>query len=38
MTKPLQAHDSGFGDVMHDDETGEDWCEDYCIEKGLCRD
>lgn len=37
MTKPLRAYDSSLGDVMHDDKTGENWCEDYCIEKELVQ-
>ncbi|PBK72029.1 hypothetical protein ARMSODRAFT_932387 [Armillaria solidipes] len=35
MTEPLPVHGSCPGSVKHDDETGEDWCEEPCIEKGL---
>ncbi|SJL17276.1 uncharacterized protein ARMOST_20823 [Armillaria ostoyae] len=37
MTEPLPVHGSCPGSVQHDDETGEDWCEEPCIEKGLVR-
>ncbi|KAK0209646.1 hypothetical protein IW262DRAFT_1468572 [Armillaria fumosa] len=35
MTEPLPVHGSCVGSVKHDDKTGEDWCEEPCIEKGL---
>ncbi|KAK0435878.1 hypothetical protein EV421DRAFT_1908380 [Armillaria borealis] len=36
MTESL-LYGSCFGYVEHNDETGEDWCEMFCIEKGLVR-
>ncbi|KAK0435886.1 hypothetical protein EV421DRAFT_2086987 [Armillaria borealis] len=37
MTEPLPEYDYRPGSVQHDDETGEDWCEELCIEKGLVQ-
>ncbi len=37
MTEPLPVPDNGSGSVKHDNETGEDWLEEHCIEKGLVQ-
>ncbi len=37
MTEPLPRYSNSIDDVVYDKETGEDWYEGCCIEKGLVQ-
>ncbi|PBK60529.1 hypothetical protein ARMSODRAFT_922074 [Armillaria solidipes] len=37
MTEPLPVDSYYSGSVKHDDKTGDDWYEGFCIEKGLVQ-